>query len=98
MPASEGYKRHFTILKNKKVWLTTDIDEQVKISNTLNLLDKLVSSQNNKINVTVSSSGNTANTNVTPDYAQYYSEKSKEWAISNKIVDIKNKITEIFNL
>lgn len=49
MPASEGYKRHFTILKNKKVWLTTDIDEQVKISNTLNLLDKLVSSQNNKI-------------------------------------------------
>ena len=36
-----------------------------------------ISSQNNKINVTVSSSGNTANTNVTPDYAQYYSEKSK---------------------
>ena len=46
-----------------------------------------ISSQNNKINITVSSSGNTANTNVTPDYAQYYSEKSKEWAISNKIVD-----------
>ena len=46
-----------------------------------------ISSQNNKINVTVSSTGNTANTNVTPDYAQYYSEKSKEWAISNRIVD-----------
>ena len=46
-----------------------------------------ISSQNNKINVTVSSGGNTANTNVTPDYAQYYSEKSKEWATSNKIVD-----------
>ena len=46
-----------------------------------------ISSQNNKINVTVSSSGNTVNTNVTPDYAQYYSEKSREWAISNKIVD-----------
>ena len=46
-----------------------------------------ISSQNNKINITVSSSGNTANTNITPDYAQYYSEKSKEWAISNKIVD-----------
>ena len=46
-----------------------------------------ISSQNNKINITVSSSGNAANTNVTPDYAQYYSEKSKEWAISNKIVD-----------
>ena len=46
-----------------------------------------ISSQNNKINITVSSSGNTANTKVTPDYAQYYSEKSKEWATSNKIVD-----------
>ena len=46
-----------------------------------------ISSQDNKINITVSSSGNTANTNVTPDYAQYYSEKSKEWAISNRIVD-----------
>ena len=46
-----------------------------------------ISSQNNKINVTVSSSGNTANTNVTPDYAKYYSEKSKEWATSNRIVD-----------
>ena len=46
-----------------------------------------ISSQNNKINVTVSSSGNTANTNVTPDSAMYYSNKSKEWAISNRIVD-----------
>ena len=46
-----------------------------------------ISSQNNKINVTVSSSGNTANTNVTPDYAKYYSEKSKEWAISDKLID-----------
>lgn len=46
-----------------------------------------ISSQNNKINITVSSSGNTANTKVTPDYAQYYSEKSKEWAISDRIVD-----------
>lgn len=46
-----------------------------------------ISSQNNKINVTVSSSGNTANTNVTSDSAMYYSNKSKEWAISNRIVD-----------
>ena len=37
--------------------------------------------------ITVTSAGTVANTNVTPDYAQYYSEKSKEWAISNKIVD-----------
>ena len=46
-----------------------------------------ISSQNNKINISVSSSGNTANTNVTPDSAMYYSNKSKEWAISNRIVD-----------
>ena len=46
-----------------------------------------ISSQNNKINVTVSSSGNTAKVNATPDSARYYSDKSKEWAISDKIVD-----------
>ena len=46
-----------------------------------------ISSQNNKINVNVSSAGNKVSTNITPDYAQYYSEKSKEWAISNRIVD-----------
>ena len=46
-----------------------------------------ISSQNNKKNVTVTSNGNTANVNATPDIARYYSDKSKEWAISNKIVD-----------
>ena len=45
-----------------------------------------ISSQNNKINVTVSASGNTANTHVTRDYAQYYSEKSKEFGGSGKQV------------
>ena len=37
--------------------------------------------------ITVTSAGTVASANVTPDYAQYYSEKSKEWAISNRIVD-----------
>ena len=46
-----------------------------------------VSSQNNKINVTVSSSGNTAKVNATPDSARYYSDKSKEWAIGEKLID-----------
>ena len=46
-----------------------------------------ISSQNNKINVTVSSSSNISNVNATPDYTKYYSDKSKEWAISDKIVD-----------
>lgn len=46
-----------------------------------------ISSQNNKINITVSSSSNISNVNATPDSARYYSDKSKEWAISDKIVD-----------
>ena len=37
--------------------------------------------------ITVTSAGTVANANVTPDSAMYYSNKSKEWAISNKIVD-----------
>ena len=46
-----------------------------------------VGSQDNQINITVSSGGNTSNVNATPDMAAYYSDKSKEWATSNKIVD-----------
>lgn len=46
-----------------------------------------ISSQNNKVSITVSSGSNTANVNATPDSARYYSDKSKEWAISDKIVD-----------
>ena len=37
--------------------------------------------------ITVTSAGTVVNANVTPDYAQYYSEKAREWAISNRIVD-----------
>jgi hypothetical protein len=46
-----------------------------------------VSSQNNSVSINVSSSGNSASINATPDMAMYYSEKSREWAISNRIVD-----------
>ena len=46
-----------------------------------------ISSQNNKVNITVSSSGNTTNVNATPDYTKYYSDKSKEWAIGEKLID-----------
>jgi hypothetical protein len=46
-----------------------------------------VSSQNNSVSINVSSGGNSASINATPDMAQYYSEKSREWAISNRIVD-----------
>ena len=37
--------------------------------------------------ITVTSAGTVASANVTPDSAMYYSNKSKEWAISNRIVD-----------
>lgn len=46
-----------------------------------------VSSQNNSVSINVSSGGNSANIKATPDMAQYYSEKSREWAISTRIVD-----------
>ena len=37
--------------------------------------------------ITVTSAETDVNANVTPDTAMYYSNKSKEWAISDKIVD-----------
>lgn len=37
--------------------------------------------------ITVTSVGTTANVNATPDSARYYSDKSKEWAISDKFID-----------
>ena len=37
--------------------------------------------------ITVTSAGTVVNANVTPDTAMYYSNKSKEWATSDKIVD-----------
>jgi hypothetical protein len=46
-----------------------------------------VSSQNNSVSINVSTGGNSASIKATPDMAQYYSEKSREWAISNRIVD-----------
>ena len=46
-----------------------------------------VSSQNNSVSINVSSSGNSASIKATPDTALFYSEKSREWAISNRIVD-----------
>ena len=37
--------------------------------------------------ITVTSAGTVANANVTPDTAMYYSNKSRDWAISDRIVD-----------
>ncbi|MDH6364059.1 restriction endonuclease S subunit [Enterococcus sp. PF1-24] len=41
-PESEGYKRHFTILKNQSIWFTTCNKEQQKIGNFFKELDELI--------------------------------------------------------
>ena len=44
--ASEGYKRHFPILKTKDFYITTNKLEQTKIANFLSLIDKRIELQN----------------------------------------------------
>ena len=46
-----------------------------------------VNTQNKTISVNVSSSGVSSNVNASGDTTLYYSNKAKEWAISNRIVD-----------
>lgn len=46
-----------------------------------------VNTQNKTISVNVSSSGVSSNVNASGDTTMYYSNKAKEWAISNRIVD-----------
>lgn len=46
-----------------------------------------VNTQNKTISVNVSSSGVSSNVNASGDTTMYYSNKAKEWAISNKIID-----------
>ena len=48
-----------------------------------------VNSQNNSVSINISSSGSSVNAKVTPDSAMYYSEKSREYAESDKIIDGK---------
>ena len=49
-----------------------------------------VSSQSNKVNITVSSSGVSSNVNASGDTTMYYSNKAREWAISERLVDGKD--------
>lgn len=46
-----------------------------------------VNTQNKTISVNVSSSGVSSNVNASGDTTLYYSNKAREWAISNRIVD-----------
>ena len=46
-----------------------------------------VNTQNKTISVNVSSSGVSSSVNASGDTSHYYSEKAREWAISNRMVD-----------
>ncbi|AEP01001.1 hypothetical protein Bcoa_1814 [Heyndrickxia coagulans 36D1] len=41
-PEPQGYKRHFTILKNQGAWITKNVEEQVKIGAFFKNLDHLI--------------------------------------------------------
>ena len=48
-PESQGYKRHFTILKNKGIWFTKNKNEQFKIGSFFKEIDQLIALNQNKI-------------------------------------------------
>ena len=48
-PQSEGYKRHFTIMKKSTALFPIEIDEQIKISNFLKELDSLIALHQRKL-------------------------------------------------
>ena len=48
-PDSEGYKRHFSILKSKKAKFTIIDEEQQKIGNLLSKVDQLIELENKKL-------------------------------------------------
>lgn len=48
-PESEGYKRHFIILKNQYAWLTNNSDEQREIGTFFSQLDHLISLHQRKL-------------------------------------------------
>ncbi|MCT0056248.1 restriction endonuclease subunit S [Lactococcus lactis subsp. lactis] len=50
-PASQGYKRHFTILKNEDIWFTTNKDEQVKIGTFFKQLDDTIALHQHKLDL-----------------------------------------------
>ena len=48
-PKSEGYKRHFTILKNCEAYFPNNIEEQTKISTLLNRMNSIITLHQRKI-------------------------------------------------
>ncbi|WP_350346561.1 restriction endonuclease subunit S [Heyndrickxia faecalis] len=48
-PEPQGYKRHFTILKNQGAWITKNVEEQVKIGTFFKNLDHLITLHQRKL-------------------------------------------------
>ncbi|MGU9970524.1 restriction endonuclease subunit S [Limosilactobacillus fermentum] len=48
-PEPQGYKRHFTILKNQDVWFTGNMEEQQKIGTFFKQLDKTIALHQRKL-------------------------------------------------
>lgn len=50
MPLSEGYKRHFSILKEQMVFYPKSIEEQTQIGNFFEILDQRIEAETEKLN------------------------------------------------
>lgn len=50
-PDSQGYKRHFTILKNQELWFTRNMEEQQKVGSFFKQLDNNIALQQKKISL-----------------------------------------------
>ena len=50
-PEPQGYKRHFTILKNQDVWFTENIEEQQKIGSFFKQLDETIDLHQRKLDL-----------------------------------------------
>ena len=50
-PDSQGYKRHFTILKNQELWFTRNVEEQQKVGSFFKQLDNNIALQQKKISL-----------------------------------------------
>ena len=50
-PEPQGYKRHFTILKNQDVWFTENMEEQQKIGSFFKQLDETIDLHQHKLDL-----------------------------------------------
>ncbi|MFK4857608.1 restriction endonuclease subunit S [Lactococcus petauri] len=50
-PEPQGYKRHFTILKNQDVWFTENMEEQQKIGSFFKQLDETIALHQHKLDL-----------------------------------------------